>query len=338
MVFTYWHEIGWPPPVTFAIMLIPNCSRLKSPTARAQLAAAIALYGDSQRSGQAFMSAFRLANGSDLAQSYAYSYGSRLRDAAAMLALASESRPLPTNTSGMKQLVAQLSKVDTHTSTQEQAWLLLAARASKSAAENISLIVNGLPHSGTLAKRVDGKTLLEQPIQIINRHENNLEAIITTLATPQTMPPAGGDGFTIKRTYYRLDGLKANIAQVKQNERFVVVVELKQLNDLPSRLIVTDLLPAGFEIDNPRLVKSAELGNFNWLPNTSPAHSQFLDDRFVSAFNRSKGGVSDFTVAYIVRAVTPGVFVHPAASVEDMYRPQLSARTATGWMRVVAAK
>jgi uncharacterized protein YfaS (alpha-2-macroglobulin family) len=35
-----------------------------------------------------------------------------------------------------------------------------------------------------------------------------------------------------------------------------------------------------------------------------------------------------------VRAVTPGNYAHPAASVEDMYRPELSARTATGRMEV----
>jgi alpha-2-macroglobulin len=38
----------------------------------------------------------------------------------------------------------------------------------------------------------------------------------------------------------------------------------------------------------------------------------------------------------VVRAVTPGVYAHPAASVEDMYRPQFSARTATGMMEVKA--
>jgi uncharacterized protein YfaS (alpha-2-macroglobulin family) len=34
--------------------------------------------------------------------------------------------------------------------------------------------------------------------------------------------------------------------------------------------------------------------------------------------------------AYIVRAVTPGNFHHPAASVEDMYRPAFRAQTASG--------
>ncbi len=40
------------------------------------------------------------------------------------------------------------------------------------------------------------------------------------------------------------------------------------------------------------------------------------------------------TVAYIVRAVTPGTYVHPAATVEDMYRPERYARTAAGTLTV----
>ncbi|MGT2466926.1 hypothetical protein ACVOMV_21300 [Mesorhizobium atlanticum] len=34
--------------------------------------------------------------------------------------------------------------------------------------------------------------------------------------------------------------------------------------------------------------------------------------------------------------MTPGTYAHPAATVEDMYRPQYSARTATGVMEVKA--
>mgnify|MGYP006182067371 CR=1 FL=1 len=37
-----------------------------------------------------------------------------------------------------------------------------------------------------------------------------------------------------------------------------------------------------------------------------------------------------FRLGYIVRAVSPGSFHHPAASVEDMYRPDFRARGETG--------
>ncbi len=41
-------------------------------------------------------------------------------------------------------------------------------------------------------------------------------------------------------------------------------------------------------------------------------------------------------MAYIVRAVTPGSFVHPAATVEDMYRPSRYARTSAGRLDIDA--
>jgi uncharacterized protein YfaS (alpha-2-macroglobulin family) len=42
------------------------------------------------------------------------------------------------------------------------------------------------------------------------------------------------------------------------------------------------------------------------------------------------------TVAYIVRAVSTGTFVHPAATVEDMYRPERYARTAAGTLTITS--
>ena len=309
----------------------------KTPIARAQLAAGMALYGDQQRSERTFASALRLAQQNISLSGNQYSFGSQLRDASAMLALASESRPVPALTARMKSLVSSISKTDIYTSTQEQAWMLLAARADQAANNEISLVVDQAPHSGAFVRRISGNELQSQPVSLENRGAKELQATITTVAVPAQPLPAGGNGFTISRAYYKLDGTVANVSGVTQNERFVVVIKIKQLKDVPSRVIVSDLLPAGFEIDNPRLVGSADLKNFKWLPGTDTAHSEFREDRFIAAFNRAKGGASEFTVAYTVRAVTPGVFLHPAASVEDMYRPQLSARTASGWMEVRSA-
>ena len=53
-----------------------------------------------------------------------------------------------------------------------------------------------------------------------------------------------------------------------------------------------------------------------------------------TATRRAAIPVSSATVAYLVRAVTPGSFVHPAATVEDMYRPDRFARTASGRLDV----
>jgi uncharacterized protein YfaS (alpha-2-macroglobulin family) len=134
-----------------------------------------------------------------------------------------------------------------------------------------------------------------------------------------------------------MDGEEANVSTAQQNTRYVVVLNVTETNDWPSRIVVTDLLPAGFEIDNPSIVNSASLANFDWIEEVQAAHTEFRSDRFVAAFNRAAGDNRKITLAYVVRAVTPGTYDHPAAQVDDMYRPQLSARTAMGKMEVVAA-
>ncbi|WP_378952560.1 alpha-2-macroglobulin family protein [Mesorhizobium sp. ANAO-SY3R2] len=308
----------------------------KSPMAVAQLGASLALYGDGQRSGQAFDTALQLARATPEHNWYRSDYGSRLRDGAAMLALAAESKPVPSVVPALVKMVADDRAAARWTSTQDDAWMLLAARALKAGNDAIALDVNGAAHNGAYSERIDGADLLINPVTIANRSKDPLQAVVTTVAAPVQPLPAGGDGFEISRAYYRLDGSEANVTEVKQNERFVVVLKVKELNDWPARVIVADMLPAGFEIDNPGLVSSAELSNFSWLAQTEAAHLEFRDDRFVAAMDRGGGSGQEFTLAYVVRAVTPGVYAHPAANVEDMYRPQYQARTATGMMEVKA--
>ncbi len=69
-----------------------------------------------------------------------------------------------------------------------------------------------------------------------------------------------------------------NVSQAKQNERYVVVLHVVANNDWPQRILVSDLLPAGLEIDNPSMVSSAQLANFDWLTDIQPAHVEFRYD------------------------------------------------------------
>src|SRR5690606_32562245 len=66
-----------------------------SPLAVAQLAASLALYGDAPRSEATFTAALQLAKSSSDFDWNRADYGSRLRDGAAMLALAADSKPAP---------------------------------------------------------------------------------------------------------------------------------------------------------------------------------------------------------------------------------------------------
>ncbi|MDO9416766.1 alpha-2-macroglobulin family protein [Pararhizobium sp.] len=313
-------------------------SEFPTPLAKAHIAAALSLYGDADRSMRIFEASMNMATGLVNVSLARSDYGSSLRDDAAVLALAAESRPVPAIIPELSKIVAREWEQKTYTSTQEQAWMLLAARAIQNGDTDLKLEINGVPQSGTYSSRIAGDDLLADPVTIVNRTTDSVSAVVTTVAALAQPLPAGGDGFNIERLYYTLDGEPANVSQAQQNERYVVVLKVTENNNWTSRILITDLLPAGFEIDNPGLVNSAQLTNFDWVGEVEPAHTEFRSDRFVAAFDRSSGDNRQITLAYVVRAVTPGTYDHPAANVEDMYRPQFSARTATGRMEVVKAQ
>jgi len=100
-----------------------------------------------------------------------------------------------------------------------------------------------------------------------------------------------------------------------------------------ARLIVDDPLPAGFEIDNPNLIRAGDISALDWVDSLEDTRmTEFRQERFVAAVDWS--GSNAFRLAYVVRAVSPGSFHHPAASVMDMYRPDYRARTDTGQVTI----
>ena len=183
-------------------------------------------------------------------------------------------------------------------------------------------------------------------------------SVIGAALTPE---PAASKGFTIERTYYTLDGKKVDLAsatggtsQLEQNDRLVVVLKV-EATETGGRILLVDRLPAGLEIENPRLVDSGDVKTLDWLkttlqaastpssattasspPSTSSAERRPPRPAQCDGDEEQRSPASGATVAYIVRAVTPGSFVHPAATVEDMYRPDRFARTAAGRLDVTA--
>ena len=103
-----------------------------------------------------------------------------------------------------------------------------------------------------------------------------------------------------------------------------------------AQTLVVDLLPAGFEIETATVSKGRSTTDYSWLPElTEPAYAEERDDRYIAALDL-KNGTKDFTLAYIVRAVTAGEFKYPALVVEDMYDPETTGRTAIGKLTVSA--
>jgi uncharacterized protein YfaS (alpha-2-macroglobulin family) len=143
--------------------------------------------------------------------------------------------------------------------------------------------------------------------------------------------PAESKGYAVTRNVYRPDGAEADLSKARQTDLFVVVIKGTRTNASQSaQTLVVDLLPAGFEIETATVSKGRSATDYSWLPDlTEATYTEQRDDRFVAALDLT-AGMRDFTLAYIVRAVTPGEFTYPALVVEDMYEPETTGRSAIG--------
>jgi uncharacterized protein YfaS (alpha-2-macroglobulin family) len=310
---------------------------LGTATAKAEIAAALAMLGDRVRSEKAFNAALAGLPKDPVFDGGRTDFGSPLRDAAVVVTLAGEGDATKVILTGATERIGQARNLVTHTSTQEDAWLVLAARALGK--RGVSLETNDGGQEGPLYRSLTEEELKQTPLTVTNSGDAPLDAVVSVSGAPVTPEPAAERGFTLERSFHTLDGEEADITKVKQNDRFVVVLKVTEPGPQFARVALIDHIPAGFEIDNPRLVSSGDTGTLNWIENAgSPVFTEFRDDRFVAAFERRKDDSPIYTVAYIVRAVSPGDYVLPQATVEDMYRPDRFGRTGTGSVTVVPAK
>lgn len=315
-------------------------AQLPTRLARAQLGAALAHAGDTDRARSAFHSA--LEHTARPAERLA-DYGSELRDLAALVALLDESglaepdadqrlfEALPTLT---EQLVARANE-QPYTSTQEQLWLLRAAQHLSDGKQTLALNIDGHPWSGPGSFHLTATDAELQPgTTIANRGKSALWLTLARSGIPTAPLPPTQTGLRIARHYYDRNGRSVNLDEVSQNELLVVVVHGEALTTEPHQALVVDLLPAGLEIENSRLDHSAGLAELDWLPALSEVlHIEPRDDRFVAAVDLSERQ-REFTLAYLARAVTPGEYTLPAVFVEDMYKPWYHGRTEPGRLRV----
>jgi uncharacterized protein YfaS (alpha-2-macroglobulin family) len=312
-------------------------SNLATPIAKSQLAAALALVGDKTRAERVYGAALDALAPKPVLEFGRVDYGSALRDAAALVSLASEGNAPRATLTQAVQRVEVARGLSPYTSTQENAWLVLAARALSK--ETLALDIDGSPAKAAVYRSYKAEALAGKPVKLTNTGDAQLQAVVSVSGSPVTPEPAASNGFKIERNYFTLDGKPADISKAKQNDRFAVVLKITEAKPEYGHIMVADYLPAGLEIDNPHLVSSGDSGTLDWIEDgEEPEHTEFRDDRFTAAIDRASDDKSVFTVAYIVRAVSPGKYVLPQAYVEDMYNPSRYGRTGTGSVEVRPAK
>ncbi len=264
------------------------------------------------------------------AQYWRADYGTRLRDATALLALAFEAGSTAIDPEGLSNAVAS-GLTGQHLSTQEATWALLATHALIDRPDTRGFTVNGAPADRPVIALSEGDAATPQ--SITNGTGKSATVTLTTFGVPAEPEPAGGRGYTITRSYYTMEGDAVDISTVAQGSRLVAVIEVTPHGNGEARLMVNDPLPAGFEIDNPSLIRAGDIAVLPWLDTAQDTRmTEFRQDRFLAALDWTSG--QSFRLAYILRAISPGSFHQPAATVEDMYRPDYRARTEAGRVTV----
>lgn len=320
-----------------------NADRLEPNWSLAMIGGALARYGEKSRAKAAFEKALTRVEEDKKPHHYWY-YGSRLRNKAVLLALAAEYPDLSLKTDDLfDRLVAAYDK-QSRFSTQEQIWLTRAAmrmpaekskKVSFTFAPPLQMVETEKPHSVKIAEnasRIDA-------FELTNMGDSNIYLRLSLLAAPRATLPEEEQGFKVTRRYYSMDGTPAlETGTVAKNTLLVAVIEGKasQYQNRSGENLLVDMLPAGFELENAELAGGTGTDELGWLLAkdnlTALAHKELRDDRYVAAF-RSGGGQA-FRAAYLVRAVTPGVYAHPAVYVEDMYHPGLYGRGAAGTVTI----
>lgn len=296
-----------------------------------QLAVALKAAGDQDRA----RTAAREALGDKWQRSVAWlgDYGSESSDQARMLALAIEHDLLSKDLDERVLELARRVSSQTYRSTQDNMAVLRLAKALAqttpqplSGALVVGSIEEGFRTGGDFSRDLTAPDLnAGAALRIASA--GTLYLAQDNVGAPLTAPPALSEGLDIDRRYFRMDGKPYGGEPLREGEMLIVRLSVKAQENL-SDVLVTDLLPAGLEIENLNLLDLSQLEGISIegqtlkeaKDNISLRFEEFRDDRYVAALSNT---YSEALLTYLVRAVTPGDYANPVALAEDMYRPEI---------------
>lgn len=126
--------------------------------------------------------------------------------------------------------------------------------------------------------------------------------------------------FQVRRAYYDRKGNELKGSEFRQGDLIVCKITLNGGERTVPYVAVSDLIPSGFEIENPRLNVSAD---FQWIEKAggsfSPDYMDVRDDRMLIFTTVNAKESKSFY--YMTRVVNTGAFELPAITAEAMYNP-----------------
>jgi hypothetical protein len=304
----------------------------RSPLPLMHLAVALKLQGDAKRSVKAVALAAKLKREK---HTYLGDYGSEIRDEAMLLVLNQKYQM------GLNKFDDRLLKLSdliyrrAYLSTQERDAILQLALVLEesdqgnpwSADLKIATQTKAIQGPGNWSKVIKGEKAAFSSIQ--STADKKVYVSKTLIANSSEAPKATANGYNIKREWFDTSGKLIKNKEIYSGEYVIVRLQIHAAKRSPDTMIV-DLLPSGFELENPGLKHSTPIGKFivngkklaaeNPAYSTRIKHKEYRDDRFIAAVDLHKNATLE--LVYLMRAVTPGTYQVPSAFVEDMYRPE----------------
>jgi uncharacterized repeat protein (TIGR01451 family) len=135
----------------------------------------------------------------------------------------------------------------------------------------------------------------------------------------------------VRKSFTDRFGKPVDLKRIKQGDLIVVKVTLTNLEKSQvDNVVVTDMLPAGFEIENPRI---SEQQKMDWIKDqTDPVYFDVRDDR-INFFTNLDAKPQHFY--YIVRAVSLGNYKMGPVGADAMYNGEYHSYNGAGSVRVI---
>ncbi|WP_019949450.1 alpha-2-macroglobulin family protein [Hymenobacter aerophilus] len=299
------------------------------------LAAAFALSGNQRAFQQTVPTRYGVAP-SIARRELGGSFASPIRDMALVLnALLAADPGNPQVLSLSRQLSRRVQQAG-WLSTQERAFSLLAlgklAKSNANSTATAQLLADGKNIGAFTGKDLTVSNVANRQITLRPAGKGSLYYFWELEGISPTGRVAEEDAYlTVRRQFLDRNGNPLGSATFRQNDLVVVRITVQSAESAGevANVAITDLLPAGLEIDNPRIGAVRELA---WAKDAAqPDYLDVRDDRlnlFTTATPKPKA------FYYLARAVSKGTFRLGPVSADAMYNAEYHSYSGAGVVRV----
>lgn len=216
-------------------------------------------------------------------------------------------------------------------STRDNAKIVSLFAADKEALEDLKISIDGKNFELN-----EDRILPLSKDQLIKgfkvKHSNEIQlSLNASLVGPRKNRTPIDNGYKIQKWWFDADGnyVDGQFITAQQGQLFTVVIHVnKTSTNRQGDLLVTDLLPAGFEIEDAYVSPPslASVGVYE-EGDIEPDYHANMDDRFIAHFENRWYKNKKALMKYVVRSAYTGEVQIGGAHIEHMYAPEINGRS-----------